>query len=134
MIMFWWMHAYNWILAWTRRNACFSCILALFKVTWYLRKASYWIWKKFWLLSISIPQKKLRTFMFSMEWHSIIGVSLRILLYHGCNNQATMEDKGFWMDSKVPRGMGSNQSKLHGCTNLDFTSLGPRVPCSHRHL
>jgi hypothetical protein len=34
----------------------------------------------------------------------------------------------------VSRGMGGNQTKLHGCTNLDFISLGPGVPCSHRCL
>jgi hypothetical protein len=36
--------------------------------------------KNNWLLSICLAQKQLRAFKFSMEWHNITGVSLRIIL------------------------------------------------------
>jgi hypothetical protein len=47
---------------------------------WYPRKASYQIRRKFWLLFTCLPQKHLRTFMFSMTWHNTTSVSSRILL------------------------------------------------------
>jgi hypothetical protein len=44
------------------------------------KEGNSWIWKRIWLLSICLPQKQLKTFRFSMEWHSTTDFSLRILL------------------------------------------------------
>jgi hypothetical protein len=32
----------------------------------------------------------------------------------------------------MPIGLGRNQIMLHECINLDFTSLGHRISCSHK--
>jgi hypothetical protein len=89
--------------------------------------------KKIHMLFTWLHQKHLKTFRFSITWHNITSVSLNILhlSWFPLDYQATMEDKGFWVDNKVLIGLGKDLATLHERTNIDFTPLGLRVSCSH---
>jgi hypothetical protein len=49
----------------------------------------------------------------------------QVFFFHnGSHYKAIAKDKSFRMDSKVLIDLGKNQVTIHGCTDLDFTSLG----------
>jgi hypothetical protein len=59
-----------------------------------------------------------------MAHHNTIGVHQEFFFYYGSHYQAIIKNIFFQMDNKVPTDLGKNQVETHGCTNLDFTTLG----------
>jgi hypothetical protein len=54
-----------------------------------------------------------------------------LCFYHGINHKVNEEDKTFYLDHKVSRSLGSDQTKIYGSTKSDTSKLVVGVPCPH---
>jgi hypothetical protein len=46
-----------------------------------------------------------------------------LCLYHGTNHQVDGENKTFYLDHKLSRSLGSDQTEVHGSTNFNTSKL-----------
>jgi len=109
---------------WTVKSACSSCIRAFSWDTWYVKKASYRIQKKFSYCSHAYTKNTQGHSSF--QWHGPLLPMFHqgFCFHYGSHYQSIMKDKSFWMDDRVPTSLGKNQATLHGCIDLDFTPKG----------